>query len=526
MSFLSSFKRLFKSQGDSGGADSAPPELPVAPQTATPATRGRVLLIHGYSAAGEDFLNWRKALEKAGFVPAEIEVANYITLNNEVTIKDLGEAFNRALRLTSFPGPAREDNWTFDAIVHSTGMLVLRQWLTSDPFPASDPRSRIRRLKHLIGLAPATFGSPQAKKGRSWLGALVKGSKQIGPDFLNAGDEVLDGLELASKFTWDLAHKDMLIDPPFYDTHANTPYVAVFIGNRPYKGIAAVANTPGCDGTVRWAGCALDSRKVSLDFRRVPRLKDGSRVEISGWSDQRLASPIIAVDDHDHGSIISEPPPALVDLVYRFFTQVSGVQNYNSWIQEALAFGAPSRLKMDTSPGPQPEPLRAGWQQFLIHMVDDHGDPVTDYNLQIYLGENLDQSDDPEFPSVPLIADTYSTDNSYRCFYVQLTKQMLDLQASGKKMWIQLIASSGSEFIAYEAYTGTPDDPPRALAISSQDPAENQPVKLDITSLTSGDGTLFYPYTTTLIEIVVQREPMPLGRVSRIFNFPEYPDKP
>ena len=90
-----------------------------APQTPTPAAQGRVLLIHGY----------------------------YVTLNNEVTIKDLGEAFDRALRMTKFASDIPGDAWTFDAVVHSTGMLVLRQWLTSDPFPPSDARSRIRRLK-------------------------------------------------------------------------------------------------------------------------------------------------------------------------------------------------------------------------------------------------------------------------------------------------------------------------------------------------------------------------------------------
>jgi hypothetical protein len=94
-----------------------------------------------------------------------------VTLNNEVTIKDLGEAFDLALHMTKFAKEIPGDGWTFDAVVHSTGMLVLRQWLTSDPFQPGDVRSRIRRLKHLVGLAPATFGSPQAKKGRSWLGA-------------------------------------------------------------------------------------------------------------------------------------------------------------------------------------------------------------------------------------------------------------------------------------------------------------------------------------------------------------------
>ena len=143
-----------------------------APQTSTPAAQGRVLLIHGYSANWQAFLPWKAALSAAGIATETISVGNYVTLNNEVTIKDLGEAFDRALRMTKFASAIPSDGWTFDAVVHSTGMLVLRQWLTSDPYPLSDVRSRIRRLKHLVGLAPATFGSPQAEKGRSWLGAL------------------------------------------------------------------------------------------------------------------------------------------------------------------------------------------------------------------------------------------------------------------------------------------------------------------------------------------------------------------
>jgi len=525
MSFFSAIKRIFKSQSDSPGGDSAAPtpqNTPAAaPQSAAPASRSRVLLIHGYSAEGEDFLKWRQALADKGIQATEIEVANYITLNNEITIKDLGEAFDRALRKTSFPDGDRGEDWTFDAIVHSTGMLVLRQWVTSDPYAASDSRSRIRRLKHLVGLAPATFGSPQARKGRSWLGALVKGSKQLGPDFLNAGNEVLDGLELASSYTWDLAHKDMLVDPPFFDSGPNTPYVAVFIGNRPYRGIAALANTPGCDGTVRWAGCALDTRKISLDFRRQPRLKNGQRVEITPWSDDRIAAPVIAINDQDHGSIVAQPQPEVVDLVYDFLN-VSTPEAYQAWEKRAVAFGASSRKVMDTSPGPQKVPDGAGWQQLLIHMLDDHGDGVTDYNLQIYFGDNLDQSDDPNFAGVSLIADTYSTDNSYRCFYIQLTNQMLNLSANGKRMWVELIASSGSELIEYEAYTDNSDVPHR-LAIDSHDPAENKPVKMDITALAGSiGGSLFYPYTTTLLEIFVEREPMPLGKVSGLFTFPEY----
>jgi hypothetical protein len=193
------FRNLFHRNDDD-------PAVPVAlpPLSASPMTTGRMLLIHGYSANWKGFIPWHDTLKAAGVDTIPISIGNYVTLNNEVTIKDLGEAFDRALLFTPWSTGTRDDTFTFDAIVHSTGMLVLRQWLTNDPYPRSNPRSRIRRLKHLVGLAPATFGSPQAKKGRGWLGALVKGNKDLGPDFLNAGNQVLLGLELASSYTCSL----------------------------------------------------------------------------------------------------------------------------------------------------------------------------------------------------------------------------------------------------------------------------------------------------------------------------------
>ena len=538
MNLLNEFKHLLhldkdKPSGEgiepSAAPGDAPPEgkttLPgqsmdpgSAPQTPTPATQGRVLLIHGYSANWKAFLPWKTALAAAGISTETISVGNYVTLNNEVTIKDLGEAFDRALRMTTFAEDIPGDSWTFDAVVYSTGMLVLRQWLTSDPYPPSDERSRVRRLKHLVGLAPATFGSPQAKKGRSWLGALVKGNHDLGPDFMNAGDLVLDGLELASRYTWDLAHKDMVRPTPLYDKGDGTPYVAVFIGNVPYSGISAVANSPGCDGTVRWAGCALDTRKVTLDFRRHAQLDPADptkRVLISDWSSERISAPMIAVDGQNHGTIIADPKAQVVSLVHDFLG-IDNKDEYDAWEARALAFGAPSKAKMDTS---DEVTNGAGWQQLWIHMADDHGDGVTDYNIQLYYGAALTESDDSEKESVKLIADTYSSDSSYRCFYIHLTQEMMALKANGKRMWMELIASSGSTLIEYEAYTGSAADPLR-LAIDSHDPVENKPVKMDITELTEGGASLFYPYTTTLMEVFVQREPMPLGKVSSLFTFP------
>jgi hypothetical protein len=47
--------------------------------------------------------------------------------------------------------------------------------------------------------------------------------------------------------------------------------------------------------------------------------------------------------------------------------------------------------------------------------------------------------------------------------------------------------------------------------------ADSQPVELDLTGLgKDGKDSLFHPFTTTMVEIVLNREPMPLNAVSRI----------
>src|ERR1022692_2901096 len=233
-----------------------------------------LVLIHGYSAEGKDFANLKQALVSRGIDSKDINICNYISLNNEITIKDIAEGLDRAFRAHEVLGSETQE---FDCIVHSTGMLVLRAWLANAGAPGTN--KRLARLKHLIGLAPATWGSPQAHKGRTWLGALVKGNRQLGPDFLNAGDRVLEGLELGSAFTWELAHADLLGTEPYYGTGTATPFVAVFIGNHPYDGLSSVANDPGTDGTVRWAGCGLKNRKITIDLTRMPTGPDGQPID-------------------------------------------------------------------------------------------------------------------------------------------------------------------------------------------------------------------------------------------------------
>jgi pimeloyl-ACP methyl ester carboxylesterase len=481
-----------------------------------------LLLIHGYSADGAAMIPLQQALTGAltdlGVPVVDMNIGNYVSLNNEITIKDLGEALERAIQQSKL-----KDTEEFDAIVHSTGILVVRAWLSNHPSTIGS-NARLRRLKHLIGVAPATWGSPQASQGRTFLGAMVKGNRNIGPDFMNAGDQILDGLELGSKFTWDLAHLDMLGEQSYFGPGADTPYVTVFIGNVGYSGIASVANQPGTDGTVRWSGCGMNTRKITLDLTGHPVDAQGNstqqRVSITPWaSDARLNVPMIAVDGRNHGTLISNPDAGMVDLIAKFLTTVDSNDTYNAWVTEASAYGQPALEKMLWGPGEATsavgktlelaehllrfagKPLD-GWQQFVIRARDEHGDPVKDYLIQVF------KPDGTPLPEMYADVHAYSTDPSYRCFHVQLDKGMC---TANTPLEIHISASAGTALVGYQGY-GT-DNVAKAMT------ADAAPVVLQIPPQLPGGGSLFHPFTTTLVEIVLDRKPCPFVGMSSIFDW-------
>jgi pimeloyl-ACP methyl ester carboxylesterase len=440
-----------------------------------------VVLIHGYSDKGDSFRPWVDVLESAGHDVTAIHTCNYRTLTNEVTLKDIAEGFDRALRIQADLGTDTE----FDAIVHSTGMLVIRAWLAVYA-------KRRSRLKRLIGLAPATFGSPLAHKGRSWLGALFKGEKEFGPDFLEAGNFVLDSLELGSRFTWDLAHQDMVGGNDCYGRDTATPYVFVFCGTSRYSGLTSIVNEPGTDGTVRLAGCALNSRKIMMDLT-VEAGEEKLRAHFEPWAS--LDVPLIPIPDLNHGTIISDPNPLIVDLVTRAL-KVDNAESFDKWLKNAQELTDETKQKTEQ------------WQQFVVRVVDERNDPVSDYHMEIFT-ENGQEVKQFEFDP-----HTYSGDKSLRCFHVNLDK--VDWK-NAKSLKVRLIASSGSELIGYYGHGSERINPDTQTRM----PEGKWDAVIDMTAVLtkSEDCSFFFPFTTTLIEIRVNREPMPPFGKNRLFEF-------
>lgn len=438
--------------------------------------RNPLVLIHGYSDQGKSFDRWKRLLEAKGFDVSKVGTANYRTLTNEVTIKDLAEGLDRALKARGIG----EDE-PFDALVHSTGMLVIRAWITAYP-------ARLARVRRIVGLAPATYGSPLAHKGRGWLGAIFKGNKEPGPDFMEAGDRVLDGLELASAFTWDLAHRDLVGENRLYTAAATTPYVFVFCGTQGYSGIRRFVSPPGSDGTVRWAGCSMDTRKVVVDLtmegvgRRVRWLPEGRPFD----------APVNFVEGVDHTTILQDPPKALVERVAAAL-EVDSAATLRDWQRK----GEVEQKRVRTG--------LSRWQQFVIRLVDERGDPVPDYNVELVSGKGKSETD------FEMQVHPYGADPSLRCFHVDLDRLNPDGLDS---LTMKVVAPSGSALITYLGVGSDrrlPDGRVRRNGVVD--------ASVDMAPLLRAGGfSLFYPFTTTLVEIRLNREPLPLKGMPEVFR--------
>lgn len=444
-----------------------------------------IVLIHGYSDSAKAFDPWKLVLESRGYDVTAIHACNYRSLTNEVTIRDIAEGLDRALALRA----GLDKDEPFDAIVHSTGMLVIRAWLTAYA-------GRRDRLRHLIGLAPATFGSPIAHKGRSWLGALFKGNKELGPDFLEAGDRILDGLELGSRFTWELAHADMLGDETFYGPTKRTPYVFVFCGTGTYSGIRKLAQEDASDGAVRWSGCALNTRKIVLDLTQDPaRPGSEKRISIAPW--KNVGASMVPVAGKNHSTILRDPGAELAELVVGALG-VNSAADYREWCEGAEKSTRAVAKKTDE------------WQQFVVRAIDERGDPISDYNVQLFT--RTARGRESEVTPFDMRVHTYRADSSLRCFHVNLTKIGLDRL---ENLWIRVMASSGSQLVGYQGYgSGTSDGP--------EDPSDDGKwdAELDISSLMDDRGVrFFYPFTTTLVEVRMNREPLPFDGANRVCWF-------
>jgi hypothetical protein len=217
---------------------------------------------------------------------------------------------------------------------------------------------------------------------------------------------------------------------------------------------------------------------------------------------------MFAVEGKNHTSLLQEPEDDLVDLVVKFLN-VSSDSQYEDWRAQSSAWNAPALEKMKQDNHGHHD----GWQQFVIHVVDEYGDPVPDYVVDLFRknptgleGQEMQAAEVEEFD---LDVHSYQPDQSYRCFHVRIPPNAS--RDGFGELWMRLTASSGTELIAYQGYT------PGSTTIT-----EESPVILDISHLDGGKESLFHPFTTTLVEIKLNREPLPFRGQTKLMAMRPY----
>jgi hypothetical protein len=146
---------------------------------------------------------------------------------------------------------------------------------------------------------------------------------------------------------------------------------------------------------------------------------------------------------------------------------------------------------------------RAGvtpWQQFVIHAVDERNDGIPDFYLE------LGTIAAGKFYELPIDIDVHAfgDDSSYRCFHVDPSK--LD-SAQQQKLALCVIAKSGSELVKYRGYSSSAASIEAADATGGED-ADRSPV-IQFDPVVEKNMTFFFPFTTTLVELKMNRDPEP-----------------
>ncbi|MDX1536467.1 MAG: alpha/beta hydrolase [Arsukibacterium sp.] len=245
-----------------------------------------VIILHGWSDNSRSFAAISKFIKQLpNKKTVHLHLGDWLSMHDDVTYTDLATAMQRAWHEMGLPTGDR----TVDLVVHSTGSLVARQWLTQFYTASHNP------VKRFVMMAPANFGSHLAHKGRSFFGRAVKGWGQPG---FQTGTQILKGLELASPYTQQLALNDLFANENWYG--AGKILATVMIGNTGYSGISAIANEAGSDGTVRISGANLNCSRITVALDEQQCVLPGSLHFSRSKGDIALA----ILDNENHGTLV------------------------------------------------------------------------------------------------------------------------------------------------------------------------------------------------------------------------------
>ncbi|NPA17178.1 MAG: alpha/beta hydrolase [Aquificae bacterium] len=452
--------------------------------------RDVTVIIHGWSDCSESFKDLKQFLIENGIGTVEtIYYADYESREDNLTFYDVIDGLYDRFRERGFIDRDGNPLVNLNVIVHSTGGLVIRHFI-SEYYG-----NRIEKcpVKKVIMLAPANFGSPLAQYGKSLLGMVFKGRYKFG-DMFEVGRKLLNGLELASPYQWYLAHRDIFVDSPYYNR--NQIQTFIFVGSNGYSGLRKIVNKKGTDGTVVISGTDINSVKFTVDFtgdvEKVSHLHPGVDVV---WGVLR---------GYNHGSIVDDIKSGKKSRIGQLILDALRVKTPEEFGQlKAKLDEITERTFKD----------REIYQQFFIRAVDDHRKPVKDYTVEffvyrysekylkngtvtksrlssreLYWSEKIHGYITDEF-------HTNSTDSSFRRFLVGIKGLKRKIEECCRDLGSDIILSVKIHVPRID----------QGIYYETKKLKNIVLLKTENHTLPAGDVSLFYPNTTTLMELKVNR---------------------
>lgn len=333
-----------------------------------------IVVLHGWSDNAQSFAPLVRRIRAMGLGAVEpIHVGDYVSMDDDVQFDDLVRAMQRAWLAAKLPTTPR----SVDLVVHSTGALVARYWMTQYFRPETNP------IRRLLMIAPANFGSHLAHKGTSFLGRVTKGFKS--KRLFHTGAKILHGLELASPFSTRLALLDRL-DAKARWYGRDRVLATVLVGTAGYTGIAAAANTSGSDGTVLVSTANLDPARLDIDFATDPA-KPTSKLQTANG-----ATAFCRMPGDNHSTLACKDggprnPQALALMQAALSVTDAG---FDAHVADLARRNAEARAAQATDSSAH------GFQNTVLHVRDDQGRDIDDYFLEFFIKRAGGNAEDPQ----------------------------------------------------------------------------------------------------------------------------------
>jgi pimeloyl-ACP methyl ester carboxylesterase len=431
-----------------------------------------VLIIHGWSDNSKSFESLATFLRGQGAQVIDIRLGDYISMRDRVTLYDIGLAMRRALA----GAHVNETRYSFDCVVHSTGGLVIREFLRQ---VCGDDAS-LTPVRNLVMLAPANYGSPLAKIGKSLTGRIVKGWDWESSRFGETGERILDALEMSSPYSWALALEDLVGNRSALFTAGNCR-CTVMVGSNKYGGLSGFTHIAGGDGTVLVSTANLNLIHYAVDFANP----DKPKLTVEKENPAAIA---LAVFDRNHGTITEAQGsglPQVTEWQAIFMAALNVTQTgYSAHVK---ACDKQTQLTFSTGKGDN-------FHQYM-HVVfrarDQFGQPIPDYVVDFYQrdDDNTDKVYRKIHGDVLEKVWTNTRDASYRSFLLDLTDLAAFMKKNPKaKVDLSIAAARVSAEVGYL----NPSQPAAGIRVFE-----------------AGKGKFWHWNQTVFVDLTLHRDPIP-----------------